>query len=321
MGADGHRRPTTTLMETRLLKMFCAVAECGSLVKAAARLHLTPSAVSHGIKDLEVDLGCRLFERAGKKLLLNMAGEQLLLQVRPALATLDTAADAIRRLAKLGRARLRLGAAATACGYILPRVIRELKKTNANLDLQVESGNTADMLELVRTNKADLALGIAPDHHPGLEVRPIFRDELMFAFAPGHPWADGRPISREELRHQPIILTQRASLTAQLVNRFFQNHHIVPGAIMEIASVEAIKELVKLNLGVSVLAPWTAEKELLRGSLVMRPVGSKPLLRNWVVLSLLGRQLTPVETAFCQLCRNQATGMRLDRRDVPNLKR
>ena len=62
-------------MEIRLLKMFCSVAESGRLVEAARKLHLTPSALSHGIKALEVELGCRLFERVGNKLLLNHAGE------------------------------------------------------------------------------------------------------------------------------------------------------------------------------------------------------------------------------------------------------
>ena len=307
-------------METRLLKMFCAVADCGSLVKAAGRLHLTPSAISHGIKALEVELGCRLFERAGKKMLLNHAGEQLLAQIRPSLAALDAAAEAVKRLAKLGKTRLRLGASASVCQYILPGVIRELKKSNPNLEILLESGNTPEMLELVRANKVDLALGVAPESHSGLEARPIFKDELMLTFAPSHPWAAGRPIGREELRHQPIILTQRSSLTAQLINQFFRSLNIVPSTVMEIASVEAIKELVKLNLGVSVLAPWAAEKELLRGTLKMRPLAARPLTRHWIVLSLAARRLTPEEETFCRLCRNHATGMRLDRRDVPGLK-
>jgi LysR family transcriptional regulator, low CO2-responsive transcriptional regulator len=304
-------------METRLLKMFCTVADSGSLVKAAGRLHLTPSAISHGIKALEVELGCRLFERAGKKMLLNQAGEQLLAQVNPPLTALEAAAEAVKRLGRLGKTRMRIGASPSVCGYILPRVIRELKKTSTNLELQVESGNTPEMLELVRANKVDLALGVAPESHTGLDVRPIFKDELMFVFAPSHPWAAGRPISREELRSEPLIITQRSSFTARFINQFYHSQNLVPSTVMEIADIEAIKELVKLELGVSVLAPWTAEKELLRGSLKMRPLGTKPVTRNWVVLTLTGRRLTPEEETFFRLCRSHATGMRLDRKDVP----
>ena len=307
-------------MESRLLKMFCVVVKSGSLVTAAGTLHLTPSAVSHGIKALETELGCRLFERSSKRLLITQAGEQLLAQIETPLAALEAATESIKRLGQRGQTRLRIGTAASACQHILPAVIRELKKTHHHLELLVASGDMPEMVELVHANKLDLALGIAPDTETGLEVRSIFRDELMFVFAPTHPWAAGRPISREEIRSQPLVLYQRSSYTTQMVNQFFRALDLVPSTIMEIGSIEAIKELVKLNLGVSVLAPWTAHRELTRGTLRMRPLGAKPIKRRWVMISLLGRRLNPAEETFCKLCRAHAAGMRLDRRDVPVLK-
>src|SRR5205814_2024286 len=84
-------------METRLLKMFCAVAETGSLVTAGRKLHLTASALSHSLKALETDLGCRLFERVGKRMVLNQAGEELLAQVRGSLAALESAVEGRKR--------------------------------------------------------------------------------------------------------------------------------------------------------------------------------------------------------------------------------
>jgi len=306
-------------METRLLRMFCAVAEGGGLGAAARKLHLTPSAISHGIKALESELGCRLFERAGKKMLLNQAGEQFLAQVRPPLNALNVAAEAIKRLGKWGQTRLRIGAAASVCRHILPGVVRELKRSNPKLEFQVKSGDTPEMVQLVRANKVDLAITVAPESEPGLEVRPVFRDELMFVFAPSHAWAAGRPISRDELRTQPLILYAPSSSTARLVSDFFRSLDLVPSTIMEIDSIEAINELVKLNLGVSILAPWAADRELARGSLKMRPLATKPLMRQWVAFSLAGRRLTLAEESFCKLCRQRATGLRLDRKDVPRL--
>lgn len=303
-------------METRLLKMFCAVAETGSIASAAGKLHLTPSALSHGLKALETELGARLFDRTGKKLLLNQAGEQFLAQVRPLLDGIDAAAASIKQLGKWGQARLRVAATASACQHILPSVIRELKKIHPKLDLQVESGDMPLMIDLIHANKVDLALGLAPEQRTGLVVTPVFNDELMFVFAPGHSWADGRPISRDDLRTQPLILYQRSSLTAHLVNDFFRKLDLVPSTVMEIGSMQAIKELVKLNLGVSVLAPWTAEKELELGSLKMRPVGAHPIRRHWAVVSLASRRRSLPEETFVRLCRSHATGMRLDRRDL-----
>jgi DNA-binding transcriptional LysR family regulator len=304
-------------METRLLKMFCAVAQSGGLVGAAGTLHLTPSAISHGLKSLETQLGCRLFHRTGKKLLLNQAGEQLLAQIAGPLAALDAAQESLKRLSQWGHSRLRLGVTASVCQYLLPAVIRELRKSFAHLTLQIESGDMPGMVELIKQNRIDLALGVAPENASGLEVRPVFKDELMFVCAPSHPWATERSISRDELRRQPLILYQRHSLTARLVDAYFRQLDLEPSTVMEIGNIEAIKELVKLNLGVGVLAPWTADKELARGSLRMRPMGARPLRREWAVASLAGRRFTLAEESFLRFCRNVASSLRMDRKDVP----
>jgi len=303
-------------VETRLLKLFCAVADTGSLVKAGARLHLTPSAISHALKSLETELGCRLFERLGKQMALNQAGEQLLAQIQEPLAALDAAAEGIKRLGKWGQTRLRVGAAASVCQHILPRVIRELKKAHAQLELRVESGDTPEIVDAVRENRLDLGIGIEPENSTGLEVRPLFRDELMFVFSPSHPWANGRVPDRTDISVQPLIIYQRASVTSRLMEDYFRELDIVPSTMMEVGSVTAIKELVKLNLGVSVLAPWTVESELARGTLKMRPLGPRVLRRRWCLLSRAARRLSLAEETFHRLCRNYATAMRLDRRDV-----
>ncbi len=304
-------------METRLLKMFCTVAETGSLVTAGRKLHLTASALSHSLKALETDLGCRLFERVGKRMVLNQAGEQLLAHVRGPLAALDAAAEGIKRLAKWGQTRLRIGAPASACQLILPRVIRELKKTHSPVELLVASHDTPRLVDLIREGRLDLGLGVLPPESNDLELRPIFRDELLFVFSATHPWVGGKNLTREDIRSQPFILYQRASLTSKLLEDYFRELQIVPSTVMEVASIEAIKELVKLNLGVSVLAPWTVHHELARGSLKMRPLASKPLRRQWGVMSLSSRRLTLAEETFCRLCRTHAAAMPLDRKDLP----
>jgi DNA-binding transcriptional LysR family regulator len=106
-------------------------------------------------------------------------------------------------------------------------------------------------------------------------------------------------------------------LTAQLVDQYFRELGIVPSTIMEIANIEAIKELVKLNLGVAILAPWTVEKELARGTLCMRPLGAKALRRQWAIIGLGGRRWNLAEETFSRLCRVMAASFRMDRRDLP----
>lgn len=304
-------------MDTRLLKIFSAVARLGSLVEASRELHLTPSALSHSLKALEGAVGCRLFDRAGKRMLLNQAGEHLLAGIEEPLAALDALAESLKNLGQWGQSRLRLGAAVSSCRHIVPAVIRELKKSFPKLILQIESGDMADMVDLILHNKIDLALGVMPEDAADLEMRAMFQDELLFTFASSHPWAAGRPITPDELRRQPLILYQRHSFTSRLVDDYFRRLDIVPSTVMEIASIEAIKELVKLNLGVSVLAPWVADHELARGTLKMRPLGPKVLRRRWVVAHRAGRRLSLAEETFCRLCRNHTAGLRLDRKDLP----
>src|SRR6266850_1993147 len=165
-------------MELRLLKVFGVVAESSSLVTAARKLHLTPSAISHSLKSLETDLGCRLFERVGKRMVLNHAGEQLFAQIQDPLSALEAAAEGIRHLGKWGQTRLRIAASSAACEHLLPGVIRELKKAHPSLELRVESCDTPRAIELLNENKVDVALGLVPAKAAGLAARPVFRDEL-----------------------------------------------------------------------------------------------------------------------------------------------
>ena len=307
-------------METRALKVFCAVAEGGHLVAAGRKVHLTPSAVSHSIKSLETELGCRLFDRVGKRLVLNQAGEQLLGQIQGPLAALDAAAEGVKQRGKWGQARLRIGASPAACEHLLPGVIRELKRTQPSLELRVESSDTPQLMEMLAQNRIDVALGVTPANPAGLAVHPVFRDELMFVFAPGHPWADGRPITRDEIRSQQFIVYQRSSYTAHALDSHFRQQQLMPTKAMEVASTTAIIELVKLNLGVSIMAPWAVAQELTQGRLKMRPLGPKPVYRRWAMITLAARRLSRVEETFCRLCRTHAAGMRLDREDLPPFK-
>lgn len=307
-------------METRLLKAFCAVADSGHLTAAARKVHLTSSAISHSIRSLETELGCRLFERVGKRLALNQAGEQLLAQVRGPLEALDSAAEGIRHLGKWGRTRLRVGASETACEHILPGVIRELRRHFPSLELRVESGDTPELIDLLQQSKVEVALGPTPAYTAGLSMRPAFRDELMFVFAAEHAWADGRAITREEIRDQHFILCHGSSTATHLLTRHFRQLQIQPGVTMEVGSAGAIIELVKLNLGVAVMAPWTANRELAQGILKMRPLAARPVSRRWSILSLASHRMSLAEETFCRVCGTQATGMRLDRHDLPLFK-
>ncbi len=303
-------------MDTRLLRMFWAVARCGSLAQASKELHITPSAVSHGLKSLETHLGCLLLDRVGKRVYLNQAGEQLLAQIRKPLNALSAAEEEIKRLGQWGQSRLRIGAPAAFCHYLIPDVIRDIRKSTPKISIQVRSGEISDVLGLLEENKIDLALGVQPEPHALLEFRPLFKDELLFAFAPTHPWTSAKSIPRYNIPSQPLILDNSSHVDSVLIDNYFREQEISPQVVMEIGNIEAIKQLVAAGLGVGILPPWTVRQELKDGVLKVRPMGARPLTRTWGVAVMATRRLNLIEETFCRLCQKAASKLSLNRRDI-----
>ena len=290
-------------LDSRQLRAFATLARTGSFTLAAKELYLSQSAVSHSMKALEQDVGCRLLDRLGKKVLLTQAGEQLLHHAQKILSEMSQARESLRQLGKWGRARLRVGASTTACQYILPAVLREFKESFPQCLINVEPGDTPEAIALLRENRIDLALALQPKNEEKMEFVPLFTDELVFLMSPVHPWAAAGRVTREEIPRQYYVLYNKNSYTFRMVEEYFHADDMVLNTVMEFGSMEAIKELVKLSVGVSILAPWIAQKELRDKSLVSLPLGRRKLRRAWGILHWKGRRLSLAEETFVGLCR------------------
>src|SRR6266566_7671837 len=129
-------------LDSRQVRAFCALARTGSFTQAARELHLTQSGISHSMKALEGDIGCRLLDKLGKKVVLTQAGEQLLHHAKKILQEMENAQAALSHLGKWGRGRLRLGASTTACQHIIPPVLREFKESFPEHTITIEPGDT-----------------------------------------------------------------------------------------------------------------------------------------------------------------------------------
>ncbi len=291
-------------LDSRQLRAFAALARTGSFTIAAKHLHLSQSAVSHSMKALERDAGCRLLDKVGKKVALTQAGEQLLHHTSKILAEMSAARTALEHLGKWGQTRLRIGASTTACQYILPAVLREFKESFPKSLLSIEPEDAQEAMEMLRLNRVDLAITLEPRHEDQFEFRPLFTDELEFLVGPMHPWALAGQVQREEIPKQNYILYNKGSYTSRLIEDYFRQEGMVLNTVMDLGSMEAIKELAKLGLGVGVLAPWIAQKELAEQTLVSLPLGRRKLKRNWGVLLWRGRRLGLQEETFIDLCRS-----------------
>src|SRR5882762_3001383 len=166
-------------LDSRQIRTFCALARTGSFTQAARELHLTQSGISHSMKALERDIGCRLLDRLGKKVVLTQAGEQLLQHATKILQEMENARGAMAHLGKWGGGRLRLGASTTACQHLIPPVLREFKESFPDHAITIEPGDTPELVDALLHQRIDLALSLA-SNEPQLEFHPLFTDELHF---------------------------------------------------------------------------------------------------------------------------------------------
>ena len=299
-------------LDSRQLRAFRVLARTGSFTQTARELHLTQSGISHSMKALETETGCRLLDRLGKKVVLTQAGEQLLQHAEKILSEMEAARESLKQLGKWGRGRLRLGASTTACQHLIPPVLREFKESFPEHTITLEPGDTPQLVGSLLKQRIDLALTLEAEKEPQLEFHPLFSDELHFIVSARHPWAQAGRVEREEIPRQSYILYSKHSVTFRLIEDYFRREEMVLNSILEVGSMEATKELVKLGLGISVLAPWVAQKEIEEGSLVALPLGRKKLARRWGILHWRGKRLNLAEETFIGLCESACAPMRLD---------
>jgi DNA-binding transcriptional LysR family regulator len=297
-------------LDSRQLRAFRVLARTGSFTQTARELHLTQSGISHSMKALEGEIGCRLLDRLGKKVVLTQAGEQLLQHADKILSEMSAARESLKQLGKWGRGRLRLGASTTACQHLIPPVLREFKESFPEHAITLEPGDTPELVAGLLQQRIDLALSLEVEREPQLEFHPLFSDELQFLVAASHPWARAGRVEREEISRQNYILYSKRSVTFRLIENYFRHEQMVLNAVIEVGSMEATKELVKLGLGVCILAPWIAKKEIEEGSLVALPLGRKKLSRRWGIIHWRGKRLNLAEETFIGLCDSACAPLR-----------
>jgi len=290
------------MLDAHQLTVFAAVAENLSFTRAAERLFLTQSAVSHQIARLERDVGCRLLDREGRAVGLTPAGRTLLQQARRVFAALEEAQAAARYAARPDIGRLRIGASSTACQYIIPEALREFRESFPAYSLSITPGDSPQTAERLLSGEIDLGLMVRLERQKKLEYHELFEDELRFLVSPLHPWAKAGRGERRELEGQHMVLYSRNSATFRLVERYFLKVRAPLRDWIELGDMGAIKELVKLGLGVGVTAEWTTRPELAERSLVLLPFPGMRLKRTWCIAALASRELSLAEQTFIGLC-------------------
>jgi LysR family transcriptional regulator for metE and metH len=268
-------------LELRHLELVRAVAEEGSLTRAALRLHLTPSALSHQLRDAEDRLGVALFDRVGRRLRLTAAGERLLLSARSVLDELGRAYEELRHQADRPRQLVRLTTQCNTVYHWLPARLRLFQRTHPDAELELAPGVTSDPIPALHTGEVDLAILYRPVRDTRLRLRPLFRDELVVVMPPGHRLGRSSFVAAEDFAPERLIVWSMPREANLVFREVLIPAGVVPVRVTHIQLTEAIVELVKSGLGVSVLPRWTVAPQLDRGDLVARRLTRDGKYRSW----------------------------------------
>ncbi|HBK4766793.1 TPA: LysR family transcriptional regulator [Serratia liquefaciens] len=269
------------------LNTFAQVVRQGSFSAAGDLLGLTQPAVSLQIRQLEQRLQVRLLERVAKRVRPTSAGEVLLEHIARINTAVDNVLGAMADHAQEIAGVITVGTGATACIHLLPSLLRELKQNYPRLNIGVRTGNTDNMVKAVEENRLDIALVTLPASGRNVQLTPLLQDEFVAIFP-----ADGTNVPVEftpqGLGALPWVAFEAGSSTRRLIDNWFLSAGVKPMPVMELGSIEAIKEMVAAGLGYSII-PRMALTDL-RGRSLM------PVLERTLAIAL--RQDKPLNRAL-----------------------
>lgn len=298
--------------DLRQLRAFVAVVEEGSFTLAARRIFVTQSAVSHSLRTLEEQLSCRLLDRSGKRVAVTAEGELLLKRCRRVIFELEQATRDLDGLRRWGQTRIRIGAPHSLCHFLIPSVLREFRDCFPRCEPVIEAGDTAAMLDRLAGSDLDLVVGLKPRGKGEEGYRPMFSDRLAFVVSPFHPWAQDTSLVLESIPDQQFIIYAKATETHRLIEEWLDQKGGRGKKPLVLGDMQAIKEMAKLGIGVGIVAPWVAAREIAEGSLRVVNIDEPGINREWGVFHSPKREPSLVEEAFIGLCEMAFTAMPAD---------
>jgi LysR family cyn operon transcriptional activator len=273
-------------MDLHQLRVFHAAIKSGGFTRAGEQLHLSQSTVSQHIKLLEEELGCALFLRVGKRVLVTESGNVLLQYAERIFRELRNAEMAVREINALKRGTVRLGVGPTTLTYRLPPILRDYIRRFPQIELIVLAGSTEFLLDELKQQHLDLAIVLSTAPQPGFRMTPLGREEMVFVLNRKHPLAKQRNVDAPALEPLKFILYKKNTAMQNLIDRYFESLGVSPEITMEVENNEAIKSMVRAGLGASILPLCAVAKEPRDSHLHVIRIKGKPLTRDLGLLSV-----------------------------------
>ena len=267
----------------RQLEVFLATARYENVTRAAQALSMSQSAASGSLSELESQFGVKLFDRLGKRLQLSELGQQLRPQAESLLEQARALEQALSGEEVIGH--LQIGATLTIGNYIAVNMIADFRRQYPRADIALRVANTERIAEQVARFELDMGLIEGELQHPDLDIVHWRADELVVFAAPGHPMAQARALTDQELLTLPWIVRERGSGTRQAFDRAMHGILTDLHIAMELQHTEAIKRAVEAGLGVGCLSQICLEDAFKRGSLVPLAVPGRDFRREWFLIT------------------------------------
>ena len=250
------------------VKTLLAVIESGSYTKAAQKLNLTQPAVSHQIRLLENEFDIKIFYRSKNKLKLTPQGKILVQSIEDS---------------KTETSHLNVGITPTAGETIIPQVLATLCNENPDIHINISVNTIQKIYSRLKAYELDFAVveGGVPD--AALVSTTLDTDYLCLAVSPMHRLARAKTVSVEEIRHEKLILRSRSAGTRQLFEKHLGARDMSLeefNVMMELDNVSMIKELVTMDLGITIIAKSACREELASGRLAIIPIENSSMVRQ-----------------------------------------
>src|SRR3989440_11918685 len=287
-------------MDVRDLQVFLSVAKHLNYTRAAEEVNLSQPSVSVRMRELERDLGSKLFEQLGKKIALTEGGQLLVPYATRIIATMSDARQAIDELQGLERGLLRIGASTTPGMYLIPQTIAHFKQRYPKIEVHLAVKDTRQIEDGVIRNEFDF--GFVGGHLAGdeVDVIPWMTDHLVLVVPSDHILARRKSVKAADLRKEKFILLEPGSATRAAIVKHLQKADLEVETVMEMENPESVKKAVQSGLGIAFISKFAVDTELKARSLVAVRVKGLDINRELKIVYRKDKHLSPAAKAFLE---------------------
>jgi DNA-binding transcriptional LysR family regulator len=291
-------------MDVRDLQIFLSVAKHLNYTRAAEEVNLSQPSVSVRMRQLERDLGTKLFEQLGKKVALTEAGRLLVPFATRVIAVMNDAREAIDELQGMERGLLRIGASTTPGMYLIPRILANFKRDYPKIEVQLAVRDTRQIEDGVIRNEFDF--GFVGGHLVGDEVDVLSwtTDHLVLVVPANHRLARKKSVKVADLRNEVFILREAGSATRAAVAHHLKKADLEVEAVMEMENPESVKKAVQSGLGIAFISKFAVETELKAKSLVAIGVNGLHINRELKIVYRKDKHLGRAAQTFIEMARS-----------------